>query len=195
MWRVYAPLRDGVRIRSTVNALLESISDANMRYRASVSPIYYMEDAKLAQWGAGIIGHLEKEKPNPDELKDARRAIRYAQLGSVLVRNPELSDEEWKKSLDLIGDNEFMNAMEAIGPYQVKRLAFEWEQEVRLLAWSPERIGSDTLPYPFDPIKNIHEVLFDPRMDETICALVKEHVERLGLNSPVYQSRLYSLDL
>src|SRR5437773_1681779 len=40
MWRVYAPLRDGVKVCTTVGALRQSITDADMQYRATVSAVH-----------------------------------------------------------------------------------------------------------------------------------------------------------
>ena len=192
MWRVYAPLRDGVKVRTTVSALRESVSDANLRYRATVSGTFYWTDGKLKKWGTGVIGHLEKKKPKPGDLKDVRKALRNAQLKTFLGAD---SPDEWNEYLARLDKNEFASAIDAIGPYQHKRTAFRWEHEVRLLAWFPERLGADTLSYPFDPIRNIHEVVFDPRMEESICAMVKEHIKRFGLRCRPYRSHLYSLDL
>jgi hypothetical protein len=191
MWRVYAPQQDGIKVRTTVGALRESISDANMRYRATVSRVLYLSDTKLIGWGTGMIGHLEK-KPSRGDLKDVRRALARAGLDSLIMGG---SSREQRKFFAIYEADEFLRAVNAIGQYKVKRLAFRWEHEVRLLAWSPERLGLDTLPYPFDPAKNIHEVVFDPRMAEATCALVREHLERLGLKCRSYRSRLYSLDV
>jgi len=192
MWRLYAPLRDGVKVRTTVGALRESISTAKMRYRATVSKVTYWTDAKLKNWGSGIIGHLKKQKPRRRDLKDIRRALRNAQLESFFRAD---SPREWNVFLASLDQNEFLNAIDGIDPYRHKRRAFRWEYEVRLLAWFPERVGSDTLSYPFDPIRHIHEVVFDPRMKETICDMVRQYVKGLGLKCRVYRSRLYSLDL
>lgn len=190
MWRVYAPLRDGVKIRTTVAVLRESISDANMRYRAGVWKVRYWSDRKLIKWGTGVLGHLERKKPRPGDLKDVRRALLEANLEVFFVKKP---GREWNEFVSR--SHQLAGPINAIDPYLHKRLAFQWEHEVRLLAWSPERSGSDTLSYPFDPIKHIHQVVFDPRMEETVCAMVKEHIRTLGLKCPAYRSPLYSLDL
>lgn len=194
IWRVYAPLRDGVKVRTTVAALRESISSANMRYRAWVANVFYWSNAKLTKWGTGVIGHLERKKPKQDDLTDVRRALRDAQLEHLFDKK-SASPQEWDEFLASHDANEFLRMIDGIDPYQHKRLAFQWEHEVRLLAWFPEHLGSDTFSYPFDSVKHIHEVVFDPRMAESLCAMVKEYIGKLGFKCRVYRSRLYSLDL
>src|SRR2546423_15250592 len=117
MWRIYAPLRDGVKVRTTVGALRESISDAKMLYRTMVSKVYYLTDAKLKNWGTGIIGHLERKKPTLHDLKDIRRALRNAQLETYLKAD---SPSEWQKYIASLDANELASAVGAIGQYKDK---------------------------------------------------------------------------
>ena len=168
MWRVYAPLCDGVKIATAYGVLLESLSSSVMSKCAmevaTVVPVEYKTDAELREYGHKLISDFKKsEERGVNAVPE--KMLRILKAFSMNLR------------------------------YQNKRTAFEWEQEFRVLAMCPEQTAADTLSYPIDVNKVVHEIVFDPRMDKTLCTMIEEHIRRVGLACPVYQSRLYSLDL
>lgn len=75
----------------------------------------------------------------------------------------------------------------------VKREAFEYEREVRLLFQDldPKRSKGDAVLFDFDVNAMCEDVVIDPRFDEGQVAAFKDEIAAVGCTLPISQSSLY----
>lgn len=74
----------------------------------------------------------------------------------------------------------------------MKRVAFQYEREVRLIYLEPKILTENRIyPYNFDPLVSVQSITFDPRMNESLYKVYKKHIESLGFSKKIIQSGLY----
>jgi hypothetical protein len=74
-----------------------------------------------------------------------------------------------------------------------KRVAFRHEKEVRLIYNSENKNQFDTFKFDINPFELIDEIVFDPRMTESIYQEQKDKVIEWGFDKRIIQSGLYKL--
>ncbi len=74
-----------------------------------------------------------------------------------------------------------------------KRVAFRHEKEVRLIYNSQNDNQFDTFKFEINPIDVFDEIVFDPRMTETVYQQQKDKVVEWGFDKSIIQSGLYKL--
>lgn len=76
----------------------------------------------------------------------------------------------------------------------VKRMEFEYEQEIRLIYWPGKRVreeDKDSFCISVDPNELIEEVVLDPRLNKSHFEMRKKFLKHLGYKGPVLLSSLY----
>ena len=76
-----------------------------------------------------------------------------------------------------------------------KRVAFRHEKEVRLIFNSQNDNQFNTFKFDINPIDVFDEIVFDPRMTETIYQEQKDKVIKWGFYKSIIQSGLYKLKI
>jgi hypothetical protein len=74
-----------------------------------------------------------------------------------------------------------------------KRIAFRHEKEVRLIYNSQNENQFDTFKFDINPVEIFDEIVFDPRMTETIYQEKRSEVIEWGYNKSIIQSGLYKI--
>jgi len=109
--------------------------------------------------------------------------------------------EEKKTLISMLNNEQLMSGkiLDSSGKGQAstfffKRVAFRHEKEVRLIYNSQNDNQFDTFKFEFNPIEVFDEIVFDPRMSETVYKEQKDKVIRWGFNKNIIQSGLYKLE-
>lgn len=75
----------------------------------------------------------------------------------------------------------------------IKRKAFKYEDEVRLIYLDPKNDAKpDYFTYSCDIFSLIDSITFDPRMGNSLYKVCKKHLEDLGFTGKIIQSGLYN---
>ena len=132
-----------------------------------------------------VGGQLHKANGTEYNLSTFVGRVKYEKTSSLIEM---LSDEKRMsgKIYDQIGFGQ-------ASTFYFKRLAFKHEKEVRLIynALRPNQL--DTFKFDFDPFSLFEEMVFDPRMDERIYNIYKNHFKAAGYRNRIIQSGLYKL--
>ena len=154
MWRIYAPDKNGVKVRTTIMKLLLAVRGSS-------------------------------EDPAPDSPRYPHYSV---SIGKV----------EYKTNEEITG---FLNSQgvlysEAQGiaakTLLIKRKAFEHENEVRLIYHDITRSAQgDSVQFPFDPLTVIDEIVFDPRMNQSLVDVLSAWFKESGFKGSILQSDLY----
>jgi hypothetical protein len=149
IWRIFAPDKDGVKIRTTVNklyySLYEQANPANKDISCFIGKVKYLAKKKLIEYVDNF---------NPIDSRGDRIA------SSLLI----------------------------------KRTPFSHENEVRLIYMQHDRNlpDSNIFQYPFDVLKTVDQITFDPRMDYDKYVEYKNEFKSLGFEGNIIQSSLYT---
>jgi len=155
MWRIYAPNKDGVKIKTTIRTLYVSLKHASQNNYPNISCFI------------GKVDYCELDKLEKF-VKDTKKI-------QELMKGDGRPSKGQARTLLL------------------KLIAFEHEEEVRLLYLDPHNKGNtDLYQYPCDPFKLIKSIIFDPRMDSRLFKICKTHLENLGYQGKIDQSKLYN---
>lgn len=108
-------------------------------------------------------------------------------------------DYHSKKSLTAMARDVRDGGKSAVGSYNqaksllIKRIAFKHEEEVRLIYLEPRNCADNKIhSYEYDPFVNISALTFDPRMNESLFSVYKNHFKSLGFQGRVIRSGLYT---
>ena len=75
-----------------------------------------------------------------------------------------------------------------------KRWAFRHENEIRLIYNATEnKNNSDLFKFEINPNELIDEIVFDPRIDNRLFEVYKEHLRIIGFKGKIIKSGLYSI--
>lgn len=149
MWRIYSPDKKGVRVRTTIRKLIQSLdkwSGKKAHFESHIGKVKYLSSRKLVDFA-----------------------------NNVLFESFDASD--FAKTL------------------LVKRLAFEHEQEIRLLFFSSERQPhpGTMFRYAADPHKVVEQLMVDPRLEKAAAEVLKaELASRTKFRGPIMRSLLYA---
>jgi len=165
IWRVYSPNRDRVKIRTTIKKLHNSVKN--------------IQDELFISYLGGVkyLSESEVKKRIVETIKKSEILYDLAFYPDKLIREH----------------------------YLIKRDTFQYENEIRLmvkLPTPPENYRNAIYQDPSnldicnltlnDPIDLIDEVVFDPRMSESIVEAYTFFLRNsLGFLKPVYKSNLY----
>lgn len=168
MWRIYTPFKNGVKIRTTPRKLIES----------------FMQSKQIKDLSIKAEVNNEQRLPiNPieEELTLYCGRIEYLPVKKII-------DTEFLRNLLQDKNKNILF---------VKRLEFKHESEFRLvfehLAHYLMSFDESLFSYRFDFIKNIDEIVFDPRMDKTLVEAYSQYIKSQGYTGTASQSSLYSL--
>lgn len=144
MWRIYSPNNSGVKVRTTIEKLFNSL----------------VEKAP------------EKER---------------VFIGKVEYKKKEKYEESIKKTMS-IGAQEPDLARSLL----IKRNEFSHEREIRLLYDHNLGIEDEIYAYEFDPLKVIDQIMFDPRLQESMVEVYKNFFKKQGFQKTIKKSELYT---
>ena len=140
MWKLYTNGTDGFRIRSTVKKLWESLpKEKNVGYR--IAKVSYRPKRELATEIEGGEG---------------RRKL----ATEIEERNENISED------DFCTKNEELNGFQYISAaFMIKRYAYEYENEVRLICYKKNEENRELFSYNIVcPSKLIDQILIHPRI-------------------------------
>lgn len=87
---------------------------------------------------------------------------------------------------------EFQGSIGQARSLLIKRKAFEYESEIRLVYLDPKNEAEcDYFTYSCDISLLIESITFDPRMGENLYRVFKSHLEKIGYRRKIIQSGLY----
>lgn len=170
MWRIYSPLKDGVKIKTNVNKLVDSLTSSKQFNRLS---------DEVESWNNSIDSDTE---PNVSASVMCG-SIRYLPVKRI-ISNSFLRDIIEDKKDDILF---------------IKRLEFAHEKEFRVvlehfnpeLTWSG--VEESIFSYDFNFNHMIDELVFDPRMPYSLYNAYKEYLLKQGFRGEMKKSNLYSL--
>jgi len=147
IWRIYTPDKNGVKIRTTIPKLFESlygaISSETRDVTCFIGKIAYLHNIKMKKY---------LEEP---------------------------------LSLDSSG-------VELARQLLFKRQFFRHEKEVRLIYGAEGALAqSKIFRYEINPYELIEQIVFDPRMEESLFKEHKEYFRNSGFKKRIYQSSIY----
>ncbi len=88
--------------------------------------------------------------------------------------------------------NEFQGSIGQANSLLIKRKAFKYEEEVRLIYLDPKNEAKpDYFTYSCDVFSLIESITFDPRMGEKLYQVYKSHMENIKYTGKIIQSGLY----
>lgn len=165
-WKLYAPQRDGVIVRSTTNVL---------RQAAEVIDDGYVTIGKLQYWTQAQIQNLIRShvlSKQTGATQVGGFVLCRDAIARVMERKPELCED-----------------------HLLKRLEFAFEDEVRLL-YAPFRgTDRCTFGFPIDPVRMVDQIVFDPRMSPGLVSVYRSYFKSKGFNGIMRQSSLYDIPI
>lgn len=144
MWRIYSPNNGGVKVRTTIEKLFNSLVE------------------KAPEKGRVFIGKVEYKKKEKYE-ESIKKTM------SIGAQEPDLA-----RSL------------------LIKRYEFSHEREIRLLYDHNRDIKDETYAYEFDPLEVIDQIMFDPRLQESMVEVYKNFFKKQGFQKIMKKSELYT---
>lgn len=163
LWRIYSPNRDRVKIKTTIAKLLERIRKIQNKWFRS-----YIGRVKY-------LPEHEIKKKISDGIKNSDK---YFQITDKLIREY----------------------------YLIKRDTFKYENEIRLIVilpqppenyknaiyQDPDNLDICNLPLD-DPVELIDEIVFDPRMPDSLVKAYTSYLRRnFNFSKDMYKSGIYS---
>ena len=144
MWRIYSPNKSGVKVRTTIEKLYNSLVE------------------KAPEKERVFIGKVEYKKK--EEYEESIKKTM-----SIGVQEPDLA-----RSL------------------LIKRNEFRHEREIRLLYDHNLGIEDEIYAYEFDPLKVIDQIMFDPRLQESMVEVYENFFKKQGFQKTIKKSELYT---
>lgn len=171
MWRIYSPLKDGVKIQTTVKKLVDSFLNSSQ-------VISLIKETK--EWNETI---------NPDSgepevgIKLFCGKIKYLPVAKLINSN-------FLRSVIDDDNNDILF---------IKRMEFDHEKELRIvfehydpkLSWNGIEDSIFTYNFNFNDI--VDSVVFDPRMPKSLFQAYGKYLSDKGFSGQIKQSGLYSL--
>ena len=155
LWKINSPYGYGVRIKSTIDELFQSL------------PYYFQRRYKM---------------------KDIIHGVQY------------FKEEEIEKIIEKIIKNEGIRVKSITKMFYLKRRAYEFEKEVRLIlpklesspGLTPESIGNKKfIYYNCDPCNYITSIYFDSNINEYIFKIFKDKLRKYGFKGVIERSAIY----
>jgi hypothetical protein len=125
---------------------------------------------------------LETGFPTVTAFLGRVRYLKEEELTRILFSEDALRRRLWSR-----GDLGFARS------FLLKRRGFAHEREVRLLVISPNDDDRRDYQYDCDPVVRMQSVLFDPRMDASLCDGLKRLLKKRGFKGDVRRSALYEM--
>jgi hypothetical protein len=154
IWRIYAPSKNGVKVKTTIHNLLETIqleSYAIAEMSCYISKVIYEGLEKLEKIYEELTSNFEEQTPEGI----------WKLVNSITIKRPEFAHEE-----------------------EVRLIYFE--------SWGNSK--SDTVSFALSPGFQFDEIIFDPRMPDSIYETYKDRIQNF-YNYPmkIDKSQLYTL--
>lgn len=171
MWRIYAPDKKGVKIKTTVQKLF--------------SQLFFSEKAGKYPYLSCFIGKVKYVNSNEIKNLDARIAEIVAGPGSsrnipvaktLLMKRPEF-EHEAEVRLIYLDQHDLHKPRIGAGLRSLLK---------------PHDDG--VFEFPINPANLIEEIVFDPRMNNYSCIAYENYIRTLGYDGPLYQSSLYKVE-
>lgn len=140
-----------------------------------------------------------KIRTTPRKLREALAAeIQYPELSAFIGC---VMYKEQVELLEMVNDRVMMHdkVFDSTGRGHAetllfKRMEFSHENEVRLIySGTQEDAVCDVFKFKIDPHDLFDEVIFDPRMDENLTSIYKQHLVATGFRGRVDRSTLYDV--
>jgi len=171
MWRIYAPDKNGVKIKTTAQNLF--------------SQLFLSEEAGEYPYLSCFIGKVRYV--NPDEIRDLDGRIAEIVSGPGASRNIPVA-----KTL-LMKRPEFEHEAEVrliyLDQHDLKKPKLG--SGLRALLKSND---DSVFEFPIDPTNLIEEIVLDPRMNDYSCQAYENYIRTLGYEGPLHQSSLYKVE-
>ncbi len=173
MWRVYTSVNEGIKVKTTISKLIQSIENST-EYKNN-----YSESEKI------MMEYEDNENYDSNHVY-----LFYGTVGRIkYFREGELIKMNNTRKLEEVY---FTN------PLFSKRYEFSHEREVRIIirifdSDIPTYINEKVFSYQIDPNFLFDELVFDPRMNENRFNSYKMFLRKNGYKNKITKSNLYKL--
>lgn len=114
-------------------------------------------------------------------------------VGKVKYANSKILIEMLKDEKRMSGKIFDQSGWGQASTFFFKRTEFKHEKEVRLIYFSQNDNQLDTFKFAINPSEMFDEIVFDPRMTESVYEQQKNNLIDWGFNKRIVQSELYKL--
>lgn len=175
MWRIYAPDKNGVKIKTTVQKLF--------------SQLFLSGEVNQYPYLSCFVGKVRYV--GSEEIKNIDERIVEIVSGDGASRNIPIAQTLLMKRMEFAHEAEVR--LIYIDQYDIRETDTKKTGLGRAMA---ALLTSDDEVFEFqlDPANLIEEIVLDPRMNDYTCAAYRNYIVSLGYEGPLYQSSLYKVE-